>query len=260
MARHSRQAPRRDARRTSRAARPRRRLGWPVIAVGVGAVAAMVGAVIALSLLGSDEDGGDTLAQQVAASRSDLAGSEIDGLTLGDADAPLEVLVFEDFQCPFCVRFTGEVEPTIVDEYVKTGKVKLTFQNYPVLGPESQTAALGSVCAAEQGDAWSYGLRLFEIQAQAGQASNEKLNVGRFDTDALVSAAGESGLDRTAFAACLQSPGAVEELQEQFARAQAMGVKGTPSFAIDGALVRPADIQQWRATLDAALQRLAAAR
>lgn len=261
MAQHSRRPQKRRPGRGPQRPASKPGLGWPVILGGVAAVVVLVAGIIAISLSGGEDEAesGNELAQQIAASRESLQAAQIDGLALGNANAPVEVLVFEDFQCPFCVGFTGEVEPAIVDEYVKTGKVKLTFQNYPILGAESDAAAIGSVCAADQGDAWTYALTLFEIQAEAGQASNERLNVGRFDRAALVRAARDSGLDTDEFEACLDSPDAVAEVQEQFQLAQALGVRGTPSFALEGELVRPANIEAWRSLLDSAIESVAAA-
>ena len=65
-----------------------------------------------------------------------------DGYTLGQPDAPVAIEVWEDFQCPFCQRFSVQVKPLIVQQYVETGKASLTFRNLAFLGEESQWAAV----------------------------------------------------------------------------------------------------------------------
>ena len=117
-----------------------------------------VGGWALLILVGA---GLDAFAIQIDASARSLSAQRQDGLSLGSASAPLELEVFEDFQCPYCIRFTATVEPVIVDEFVATGKVRLVFRNNPILGLESELAARATVCAAEQGHGWDFALALF---------------------------------------------------------------------------------------------------
>jgi protein-disulfide isomerase len=143
-----------------------------------------------------------------------------------------------------------------VEEYVATGKVRYEFRHYPILGPESERAAVAAVCAEEQGLFWEYKKKLFVVQAQAGQLSDEELNVGRFSDENLVRYGGEAGLDTAALRDCLSRSEALARAQEDERQALSVGLRGTPSFLIDGQPLRgnpPADMAAWRALLDRAL-------
>ncbi|MCC6421089.1 MAG: DsbA family protein [Gemmataceae bacterium] len=241
-------------------AAPARKFSWGLVGGSAVLVAALVGVLILVTTM--QDDSSDTVvADRIVASARSLREGQQDGFTLGAADAPLALEVFEDFQCPYCVLFTANVEPALIDEYVSTGKVRLTFRNFPILGIESVGAARASVCAADQDRAWDFGLELFRIQAAAGQAESERLNVGRLDREALAGAATTVGLDTAAFSACLEDPASAATVQEQQARAASLGVRGTPSFALQGKLVTtvPEDIAGWRSLLDSALGAVASA-
>lgn len=236
-----------------RVAAEKRKPGWRLIAAGIAAVSLVIGA-IAFFALSSGGESSNELAAKIDQSAHRLP--EQRGFVLGSAGAPLELEVFEDFQCPFCLRFTAESEPTIIEEYVAAGKVRLTFRNFPVLGNESEVAARGSVCAAAQGRAWEYSLALFSLQANANQLEVERLNVGRLKNDVLIDTAVRVGLDRSTFATCLDSPEAAATVREQQSRGAALAVKGTPAFALNGTLITrvPGDVAGWRALLDKGLK------
>src|SRR5512139_1398364 len=71
------------------------------------------------------------------------------GAKIGKADAPVKIVAYEDFQCPFCLLFTSEDEPSIISELVKTGKVQYEYRHLPILGNESVSAAVATQCAAD---------------------------------------------------------------------------------------------------------------
>lgn len=174
------------------------------------------------------------------------------GTFLGSEAAKVTLTVYEDFQCPHCLNYTVNVEPTLIDEYVKTGKVRLEFQNLPILGQESVLAAIGGHCAAEQNLFWQYHRKLFLVQAEAGQLTDEKVNAGRFSGENIVKYATEVGADSEAFSTCVVADTTVAELTQQLAAAQALGFRGTPSFAINGVAQagQPATLAAWRTLLD----------
>ena len=95
---------------------------------------------------GGAVDSGEKIGQD----HRDLPPELVDGFALGNPDTPLLLTVFEDFQCPFCIRFATTVEPVLIEEFIATGQLRLEFRNFPILGPESGTAAAGSVCAARE--------------------------------------------------------------------------------------------------------------
>jgi len=180
----------------------------------------------------------------------------IDGQAIGKADAPITLTAFEDFQCPFCLRFTLLNEPVIIEAYVLTGKVRFEFKHFPILGDESGAAAIAASCAAEQEGFWALHKRLFLAQADAGQLTSEKLNAGRFSVGNLQRYAADEGLDRAAFAACLSSKAAADRVTSELREAAGLGLRGTPSFLINGAPVArpPTTPDEWRRFLDQQLK------
>ncbi len=224
----------------------------------VGATALVVvgvAAVVAISLFRSKDDPkaneyDSAISSAIGAIRSVPA----DGFTLGSAAAPLELEMFEDFQCPFCVAFTATDESVLIEEYVKAGKLRLTFSNFPILGNESVLAASGSVCAENQNAAWPFGLELFRQQAAAGQSGQERLDVGRFTSQSLTKTAGSLGMNEADFGRCLGGSEALATVQAQHDRGTALGVAGTPSFTLNGKPIQtPSGAAGWRALLNSAL-------
>lgn len=220
--------------------------------IGIGVLVVVLAAVLVIFAVNS---GGGTDADAASALRTakeDLPLDLADGYFLGNADAPVTLTMYEDFQCPFCLRFTAEDEPTIVEEYVKAGKVRLEYQNYAILGAESVRSATAGQCAADQDKFWEYQNALFTLQADEGQLSSEKLNAGRFSDDQLKQFAGDVGLDQAAFDTCLDSSEALEAVQAQTAQAGSFGLRGTPSFLINGIPLggTPNSLDSWRALLD----------
>jgi protein-disulfide isomerase len=217
----------------------------------VGAVV-VVGLVALIFLIsqsgGSDEDAVSSIEAALGEIPTDMA----DGASIGADDAPLTISLYEDFQCPFCLRFTAEDEPMIMNEYVKTGKVKLEYKQLPILGPESVRAATSAVCAADQGKFWEYQYRLYLKQAQEGQLGNEKLNAGRFSDANLRAIAQDTGLDLAAYDACITSPEATEQVTADNRAASELGIRSTPTFLFNGRPLQgtPVDHDAWREILD----------
>jgi protein-disulfide isomerase len=178
-----------------------------------------------------------------------------DGFALGKKDAPLTLVLYEDFQCPFCLRFTQLYDRMLVEEYVQPGKLRLEFRNLPILGAESVAAARGATCAAAQNGFWAYHHRLFEEQLKAGQLTKEQVNVGRFSAGALRTFAGESGLDAAAWQACFEGEGSLQAVQDAAREASGLGLRSTPSLILNGKpLTIPPSAAAFRGALDDALK------
>ncbi len=210
-------------------------------------VVAAVVLVLVVVLTGgsSDEEFVTALEEHAAEIPADLAS----GTKLGKDDAPVKIVSYEDFQCPFCLQYTAEQEPDIINELVKTGKVQLEYRHLPILGPESVDAAEASQCAADQGKFWQYHNRLFLEQAKAGQFDNEETNVGRYSPDKLKQFASDLGLDRTAFDSCLDSGKHLELVTNQQREANQFGITGTPGFLVNGQPLgsgTPQGIDAWK--------------
>lgn len=156
---------------------------------------------------------------------------EADGLSLGDANAPVTIDVFEDFQCPACRNFTESTEPLVIQNLVATGKARYVFHNYPFLdnqsaGKESDQAANASMCANEQGKFWEMHSILF--------ANWNGENQGTFNDRRLQAMAESIGLDMDAFNSCFSANKYEAEIQADFDLGEQMGVSGTPTVFVNG--------------------------
>jgi protein-disulfide isomerase len=150
----------------------------------------------------------------------------------GDPDAPVTIIEFSDFQCPYCSRFAVETGTQIDEQYVETGEVRFGYQHFAFLGEGSIQAAAASECAADQDAFWPYHDRLVERVAVEQQRD--------FTPETLKDFAAELELDTEAFAECLDSEKYIELVQSETATAQAMGISSTPSFLVNGLFVRGA--------------------
>ena len=116
----------------------------------------------------------------------------------------------------------------IREEYVDTGKVRFVYKNFAILGPESNIAAEGGECAAEQDLFWEYHDFIFADQATVRSALNE---------EGLIALAADIGLDVDAFGECLYSKRYASTVQQQAMSVQSLGVRGTPGFVINGVYI-----------------------
>ena len=165
-----------------------------------------------------------------------------DDPVLGDKDAPVTIVSFEDYQCPFCKRAFDQTFPQLKSEYIDTGKVKLVYRDYPLsFHPQAQSAAEASECANDQGEFWDYHDALFNNQATLGSDLYTKL-------------AGDLGLDVGQFTECVDSGKFRQEVQDDFSYGSSVGVSGTPTFFINGIkLVGAQPFQAFKNIIDAEL-------
>ncbi len=159
-------------------------------------------------------------------------------MKLGSDSAPLVMIEFSDFQCPFCRKFWIESLPSIQKEYIDTGKVQLVYRDFPLsFHPSAQKAAEATECAKEQGKGWELHDKIFEEENKLGQGTVQ------FTVDNMKSWAAQiSGLDTTAFTSCLDSGKYAQEVQKDFNDGSAAGIQGTPGFFVgkrDGNTVVP---------------------
>jgi protein-disulfide isomerase len=247
---------------------PRRRRGGgpfaglldqPFVLISVALALALAG-VLAFILIQDDGDGGgdDDFVTKLNEAHASFPADLADGSFLGAEDAPLTLTMYEDFQCPFCLQYNANVEPDIIDEFVRGGRVRLEFKHFPILGRvESVRTARAAVCAAEQDKFWELKHRLFLAQAEAGQFEDEQIDVGRFSDENLREHAIASGVDGGAFDTCFASNESLETVQAQLQEAQQFGFPGTPGFALNGVPIRGADsIEGWREVFETALDSL----
>ena len=157
----------------------------------------------------------------------DLPSNWLDRNAMGSPDAPVTVQAWEDFLCPACRQWNSTIEPRLIEEYVKSGIVRLEFRQFPLTGhqPGSGMAAMASLCAADQGGFWSLKSRLFLAQDQ-GQAG--------FTIDAMVRYADELGLNSRTLLECMTSQKYRDEINASFNEAVTLGLNATPSILVNG--------------------------
>ncbi len=143
----------------------------------------------------------------------------------GDKNAPVTIIEFSDFECPFCGRFYTQTLSQIDEQYIKTGKVKLVFRDFPLSFHQyAQKSAEASECADDQGKFWEYHDLLFENQAT-------------LSFDNLKQWASDLNLDTAKFNDCLDSGKHEAEVKQDMKDGSAAGIRGTPGFVINGQLV-----------------------
>ena len=140
---------------------------------------------------------------------------------LGEKNAKVTLVEFSDFQCPFCKRSFQQTFPQIVSEYVKTGKVKYVFRDFPLenIHPLAFKAAEAARCGGEQGKYWEMHEMLFENQTALA-------------VDKLVEYAKTVGLDGGKFKECLDSGKQAEKVRGDQADGRKVGISGTPGFFV----------------------------
>ncbi|HLT59156.1 MAG: DsbA family protein [Limnochordales bacterium] len=173
---------------------------------------------------------------------------EVDGARIGSPDAAVHVEEYFDFQCPHCHTASEVVVKRLLDEYVAAGTVSFTYRFFPILGPESVLAAQAAYCAIEMDAFWPY---------QAVLMSKKGLgNNGTYSRDNLIKYAGQLGLDTGAFRECLDGSESLQYVQQSYERALRMGLQGTPTFVVNGQVLR---LSSWEDVFHAVDRALAAA-
>jgi len=172
------------------------------------------------------------------------------GREMGDPNAPVVMGVFSDFQCPYCGILAQDAERQIIDTYVAAGKVRLIYRNFVIIGTESLDAARASLCAGEQQRFWDYHDILFANQT--GE------NAGDFTERRLMAFSAELGLDQGAFRTCFDSRKFDDQIAQDKALGQSLGISSTPSSTINGQLFKGAlPFSEFEKVIEAELAKLA---
>ncbi|NCO11623.1 DsbA family protein [Candidatus Pacearchaeota archaeon] len=170
---------------------------------------------------------------------SQVRASADDDPVLGNKNAPVEIIEFSDYQCPFCRKFWTETLPLIKSEYIDTGKVKFVYRDFPLdsIHPAATPAAEAANCVREQGGDEAY----YEMHDKIFQEGNildggdpitgPVRGTAQFGATELKQWAQDIGYD---IGSCLDSGKYKSEVQKDLADAQAAGGQGTPYFVING--------------------------
>jgi len=145
---------------------------------------------------------------------------------LGDPSAPITIVEFGDYQCEQCYAWFHETKPSIVQDYIDTGKANLVFVDLAFLGKDSIPASMATYCAEDQEMYWEYHDLLYNFQegVDNGWANSERLKAFAFSL----------GLDKDLFESCLDSEKYSKRVQYNIQQAKDNGVRGTPGFFIVG--------------------------
>ena len=170
--------------------------------------------------------------QQPTQLPSEIAKVEVsvdDDAFKGDENAPVTIIEFSDYECPFCARFYTQTLAQIQSEYIDTGKVKFVYRDFPLdsIHPQARKSAEAAECAGEQGGNEVYFKMhdlLFENGVKGGVDSYKQF-------------AGEIGLDQGKFDDCLDSGEMAAEVNKDLQDGQSYGVTGTPAFFVNGKLI-----------------------
>jgi len=158
-----------------------------------------------------------------AAFKDEFAGA------MGDPQAPVTIIEFTDYQCPYCARHSLDTMPDIVREMVDAGRVYYILKDLPLdqLHPDARSAAVAARCAGEQEMYWEMHDIIFDTQDEwAGQGAGAN--------DLYIKYAINLSLDDEAFEACLASGRFDQEVEANANEARALGISGTPFFFVDG--------------------------
>ena len=220
-----------------------------LLVVGAVAAAAVIVVVLIVVAPWSKSDSNST----GTATGAVFTGVPQRGDTLGRANAPVTITVFEDPQCPFCRTWSLDTLPTVVDRYVRTGRVKLVYRGIEIVGPNSVSGLVAIYAAGAQNKLWNLVDELYRRQGAENSG---------WITDTLIDdAASASGIDRAALFVSSSSGAVAVAMTEARRVAVTDAVEGTPTFLIE----RPAaprrklkvsalDPVSFTAALDAALR------
>ena len=145
---------------------------------------------------------------------------------LGDPNAPVLMVEFGDYQCFFCNKFFHDTEDDILKNYVETGKVKIIFKDFTIIGPDSVNAAHGAHCANEQGKFWQY----HDILYNNWNGENN----GWAGSENLLNFARQIELDIDQWSECMLDAKYQQIIISSNSDAKSLGLTGTPAFFVIG--------------------------
>lgn len=220
-----------------------------MVVLAFGVAIALTLALVVVALVAR---GGSDSPDAVTTPTVSLDGIPQQGAVLGDLDAGVTLIEYADIQCPACRFYALEVIPTIVDEYVRPGKVKMEFRGYPFLGEDSLKAQRFLLAAAEQNRLWQLAEVLYRYQGAEHSG---------WVTDDLIRerAAEIPGLDVDQLFADASRDDIAAAAEQALTTGSEIGLQGTPTFLVrigdgDPYLVGFESVEELRAVLDDALE------
>ena len=214
---------------TTKVVRSTNRIHLPSLAIGAGiAVACIFCGVLMVNMINSETTPvlAETPQKQTEITKIQSLSVFTDNASpiLGNPNAPITMVEFGDYQCTFCSKFFHETENSIITNYIKTGKVKILFKDYIILGQDSMNAANAAHCANDQKLFWEYHSMLYNNWA--GE------DTGWADLTHLHEFANTLGLDMNVFSTCMSDLKWNELVNLSSIDGQKLGVTGTPTFFV----------------------------
>mgnify|MGYP001616288580 CR=1 FL=1 len=198
-------------------------------------IAAVLVAGAVIYSAGVSAPAGDGVGDEPVVEKSEILNLTASDVVLGNLDAPVTIIEYSDFQCPFCGRFFSQTVNRVKQEYIKTGKVKFVYRHFAFLGDESKAAASAVECAKDQGKFWDMHDAVFGSEINDGQEHNGNLKRSLFMT-----LAEGIGLDTEQYGSCLDDEKYVGKVERDYASAQVIGVRATPTIFVNGEKVEGA--------------------
>ena len=214
---------------TTKVVRSTNRIHLPSLAIGAGiAVACIFCGVLMVNMINNDIMPilDETPQKQTEITKMQSLSVFTDNASpiLGNPNAPITMVEFGDYQCTFCSKFFHETENSIITNYVKTGKVKVLFKDYIILGQDSMNAANAAHCANDQKLFWEYHSMLYN--------NWDGEDTGWANLEHLHEFANTLGLDMDVFSACMSDLKWNELVNLSSIDGQKLGVTGTPTFFV----------------------------
>jgi protein-disulfide isomerase len=155
------------------------------------------------------------------------------GVTIGNENAPVKMLVFSDYQCPYCAEFASMIEPALVKEFVPSGKLQFVYYDYPLGGAHKYSflAARAARCAGDQGKFWEYHDLVFGKQSEWGTEEGVPLKT-------FLGYGKEVGVNEGPFKSCVDSDKYQDIVSANHELGERLGVNATPTVFVNGRRVQ----------------------
>jgi protein-disulfide isomerase len=190
------------------------------IKIGIASIIIIIGIIVSVYAI----DGMSMNSEISAESKVNLEKIRQISHTLGSNNAPITIIEFGDYQCPFCGEWYENVSPALNQKYIQTNQVQLIFVDYPFLGPDSYPAAHASFCAEEQEKYWEFHEMVFVNQGNT--------NDGWASSDKIRGFASEIYLDMNQYDQCMESTEFKQKIDENLQVGREHGVSQTPTFIV----------------------------
>ncbi|MFZ1077700.1 MAG: thioredoxin domain-containing protein [Nitrosotalea sp.] len=206
------------------------KIHMPSLGIGVGLVIAVIIVVFLVYGQGMMKTPSPEISSQNMQNTSQTVGLNLItgnvSPVLGSENASITMIEFGDYQCFYCNNFFHNTESGIVENYIDTGKVKMYFKDFTIIGQDSVNAANAAHCAQDQGKFWEYHDTLYSNWAGENTGWASSANLERF--------ANQVGLNQTQFNQCMIQAKYITTIRNSVSDANNLGLTGTPDFFIMG--------------------------